>query len=118
MGYTPASLARWMAERPARLAGLAGRKGVIAPGADADLVVWDPDAQWTVHGSELQHRHPLTPYEGRTLLGVVRATFVRGGKVFERGEGAREPGVFPGTPCGDLIAAGAMRPVDRARGSG
>lgn len=116
-GFTAADMARWMAERPARLAGLAARKGVIAPGADADLVVWDPDAQWTVRGAELQHRHALTPYEGRTLFGAVHATFVRGRKVFERGEGAREPGVFLGTPGGDLIVAPATRPVDRARGS-
>jgi allantoinase len=99
-GFTPAALARWMGERPARLAGLAGRKGVIAPGADADLVVWDPVAEWTVSGARLHQRHPLTPYDGRRLAGIVRATFVRGIRVFARDDAAGE---FPGPPAGELL---------------
>jgi len=113
-GSTPNDLARWMAMGPARLAGLAGRKGVIAPGADADLVVWDPDAEWTVRGAALRHRHSLTPYEGRALRGAVRMTFVRGRRVFERGA----VDTFPGHPLGLLLAyqtSGSA--VDRARGS-
>jgi allantoinase len=100
-GFWPGDIGRWMAERPARLAGLAGLKGVIAPGAHADLVVWDPDVEWTVRGAALQHRHPLTPYEGRMLRGVARMTFVRGRRVFERGA---EP-AFRGPPHGALLAA-------------
>ena len=116
-GFTPVHLARWMAERPARLAGLAGVKGEIAPGADADLVVWDPDARWTARGAELHHRHPLTPYEGRALFGVVRATWLRGRRVFERGDRPGDAGRFPGEPAGGLIAGPARRAVDRARAS-
>ena len=67
-----------MAEAPARLAGLAARKGRIAPGYDADLVVFDPDATFEVEGAALHHRHKLTPYLGRTLRGVVRKTWLRG----------------------------------------
>jgi allantoinase len=77
-GGTPQQLAGWMCEAPARLAGLEGRKGALAPGADADIVIWDPDQTFTVEGSRLHHRHTLTPYEGRTLRGVVHTTFVRG----------------------------------------
>ena len=78
-------LARWCAERPARLAGLT-RKGRIAPGCDADLVVFDADARFTVEPGRLQQRHPVTPYAGMVLQGVVRQTFVRGTCVYEQRE--------------------------------
>jgi len=78
-------LGRWCAERPARLAGLT-RKGRIAPGCDADLVVFDADARFTVEPGRLQQRHPVTPYAGMVLQGVVRQTFVRGTCVYEQGE--------------------------------
>ena len=66
---------RWMAEAPARLAGLP-RKGAIAVGKDADLVAFAPEERWTV--GQLEHRNPVTPYAGRELHGVVRRTWLRG----------------------------------------
>jgi allantoinase len=66
-----------MAEGPARLAGL-NRKGAIEVGNDADLCVLAPDEQFTVDPAKLHHRHPGTPYDGRTLRGVVRQTWLRG----------------------------------------
>jgi allantoinase len=75
------AIGRLMSDAPARLAGFT-RKGRIAVGCDADLVVWDPDATRTVDPSRLQQRHKLTPYAGRTLRGVVHATFVRGEQVW------------------------------------
>jgi len=78
-------LARWCAERPARLAGLT-RKGRIAPGCDADVIVFDPEAGFTVEPTRLRQRHPVTPYAGMTLHGVVRQTFVRGTCVYGEGE--------------------------------
>jgi allantoinase len=83
-GFRVTDIARWMSEAPAALAGLSGRKGRIAPGYDADLVVWDPDQEFTVDASRLQQRHKLTPYAGRRLWGAVRTTFVRGQRVWER----------------------------------
>jgi allantoinase len=82
-GLPPARIARWMAAAPARLAGLYPRKGVIAPGADADLVVVDPEASFTVRGTDLRHRHPLTPYDNETLVGVVQTTYLRGRVVYD-----------------------------------
>lgn len=81
-GIAPARMAEWMSSAPAKLAGLDASKGAIAPGYDADIVVWDPDATFVVDPAALFHRHPVTPYAGRELRGVVRATFVAGRLVF------------------------------------
>jgi allantoinase len=75
----------WMGAAPARLAGLVGRKGAIVVGADADLVVWDPSAEFVVNAAKLRQRHPVTPYAGLTLLGAVRKTMLRGETVFQDG---------------------------------
>jgi allantoinase len=84
-GHGLVRLAHWLAEAPARLAGL-GRKGRIAVGCDADLVVFDPDAEFTVEPARLRQRHPITPYAGMSLSGVVRQTLVRGMSVYVDGE--------------------------------
>ena len=78
-------IAEWMCDAPALLAGLGGRKGRIVPGHEADLVIWDPDAEFVVEESALHSRHTLTPYLGRTLRGVVLATYVRGRAAYEQG---------------------------------
>src|SRR5260221_5379879 len=85
-GFSLIHLARWLCEAPARLAGLDQQKGAIAPGRDADLVIWNPDAGFTVDPAQLHHRHKLTPYAGRDLMGIVEATFLRGVKIFDRGK--------------------------------
>ncbi len=85
-GYAVGRLADWLCRGPARLAGLSARKGSIAAGRDADLVVWNPEAAFQVDAERLQQRHKLTPYAGRALQGTVTATFLRGRKIFERGE--------------------------------
>ena len=90
-GATVPDVARWMSERPARLVGLEGRKGAIAPGCDADLVIWDPEEEFIVNASVLQHRHKVTPYEGMRLRGMVRETWVRGARVYDRGHFVHEP---------------------------
>jgi allantoinase len=85
-GVLADKLAEWLAAAPARLAGLYPRKGVIAPGADADLIIWDPDAEFVVDGASLYHRHAVTPYHGQRLRGRVRTTILRGAVVFDDGE--------------------------------
>jgi allantoinase len=97
----------WLCAAPAALAGLSGRKGAIAVGADADLVVLDPEAAFVVDPARLHHRHPVTPYAGRTLHGVVHATILRGEPVFARDAWA---GVAAG---GAADAAGFATPRGR-----
>jgi allantoinase len=90
-GGTVADVARWMSEHPARLVGLDRHKGAIAAGRDADFVVWDPEEEFVVEANALQHRHKVTPYEGMRLRGVVRETWVRGERVYDRGHFVHEP---------------------------
>ncbi|MGZ8738141.1 MAG: allantoinase AllB [Nocardioides sp.] len=75
-----ADVVRWMASGPAARAGLS-HKGLIEVGADADLCVLAPDESFEVDPEALQHRHPVTPYSGRRLFGVVRATWLAGRRV-------------------------------------
>jgi allantoinase len=91
-GVPLTSVVRWMGAAPAALAGLAG-KGTLAVGGSADLVAFAPDATFVVDPAALRHRHPVSPYAGRTLRGVVRATWLRG----------RRTG---GAPAGRLLARG------------
>ena len=88
-GSRPAQLVRWMSAAPAQLAGLAHRKGAIAPGQDADLVIWNP----TAPPADLHHRHKLTPYSPK---GAVEATFLRGQKIYDRSS-------FVSAPLGAIL---------------
>ena len=87
-----ADLAKWLCEAPARLAGLSGRKGTIARGADADLVLWAPDAEFTVDPANLYHRHAISPYAGMALGGRVVKTLLRGDVIFDGKTCAGIPG--------------------------
>jgi allantoinase len=95
-GFSLADITRWMSSAPAAFAGLGRRKGHLAPGSDADVVAWDPEATFTVREEQIHHRHKLTPYLGRRLRGVILSTYVRGRKVYDRGTFAE--------PSGELLA--------------
>ena len=102
-GHDLPALARWLARGPARLASLDRRKGRIAVGYDADLVIFEPDTAWTVDPQHLHHRHPLTPYAGRELHGRVTRTYLRGRCVFDHGS-------FPSPPIGQWLRRGSREP--------
>jgi dihydropyrimidinase len=69
-----------LASTPSRLFGLPS-KGVIEPGRDADLVLWDPTARRTLRQADLHHTSDFTPYEGLEVAGAVREVLVRGGRI-------------------------------------
>jgi allantoinase len=89
-------LARWMSTNPARFAGLGSRKGRIAVGYDADLVIWDPDKVFTLHEEQLFFKHRVSPYLGMRLKGKVSRTVLRGIEVFD-GQS------HPAGPIGELL---------------
>lgn len=85
-GATIEQMAKWLSSEPARFLGLAHRKGSLIKGYDADIVVWNPDAEMLVESKNIHHRHKVTPYEDMILMGRVEKTFVRGHIVFDNGE--------------------------------
>jgi allantoinase len=99
-GHGLERLVEWMAEAPARLLGLE-RKGRIAVGRDADLVAFDPEAEEVVDARRLHHRHPITPWHGRSLAGVARRTWLRGVAV-------QADGGMLGAPRGRLLSREAL----------
>ncbi len=105
-GLSLGAVARWMSEAPATLAAL-HRKGAIAPGKDADFVVFDPEAEWMVEPSTLAHRHPVTPYDRARLTGRPRATYLRGALI------ARE-GRMHGVPAGAVLLRPGMELMSRS----
>ena len=88
-GFSLSELTNWLCANPARQVSLESRKGTIAPGCDADIVIWNPDREFVVDAARLEHRHKLTPYERETLSGVVEKTFLRGRKIYDDGPGDR-----------------------------
>lgn len=90
----PVELARLMSEGPARVFGMWPRKGRLAPGADADVCVWDPRARWTISAATQQQAVDYTPYEGMEAHGRAHLVYVGG--VLAARDGA-PTGARPGT---------------------
>ena len=95
-------LVRVMSENPARLFGLYPKKGALEVGSDADLVIVDPEAAWTITRSTQHSNAPYTAYEGRMVRGRPVLTMQRGDVVVEDGEleGRRGRGRFLPTEAG------------------
>jgi len=97
-------LVRLVSTQPARIFGLYPRKGSLAPRADADVVIYDPQGEGTLQASRLHNIAGYTPYEGMRVQGHVKMTIARGQIVLEDGE-------FKGTPGrGRFIASEPFDP--------
>jgi dihydropyrimidinase len=81
-----------LATNPARLHGLYPRKGTIAVGSDADLVIFDPERELTISADRMRSRSDYTIYEGQAVTGVPETVLVRGEVVVHEGELMVEPG--------------------------
>jgi len=77
------TILRWVSENTASHAGLGDRKGKIAGGYDADLIIWDPNAQYTITKEMVQFKNKVTPYEGMMLSGRVEQTILRGRPIYD-----------------------------------
>jgi allantoinase len=83
---SPVDIGKWLSENPSLLTGIQNSKGKIQKGYDADIVVWDPDAKFTVTEEIIHHKHKITPYLGEELYGVVEQTWLNGEKAFDNGK--------------------------------
>jgi allantoinase len=100
---------RVVAEGPARAFGLYPRKGNLSPGADADIVIIDPHASWTVTPETLYSNAGWSPYEGWTLYGRIAKTLLRGRVVYDGSDVVGQAGrgeFIPPVSAGALAAAG------------
>lgn len=91
-GLSWSRLAELCSTNPARLFGLYGRKGAIAVGFDADVVLIDPEVEWVLRDEDLFYLHKNSPYTGRTFKGRVQQTLVRGTAVYRDHEITVQPG--------------------------
>ena len=85
-GFEIKDVCKWLCENPAKLMGLANKKGKIEKGYDADLIVWDPNKTFVVKDGDILHRHKITPYINQELFGVVEQTWLSGERVFNKGQ--------------------------------
>ena len=98
------TMVRLLSANPAKVFGLWGTKGDIAPGFDADIVIFDPKPERVLSASELHSRAGYSPYEGLTVKGKVKMTICRGEIVYRDGEVVGKPGYGQFQKC---------RPFDR-----
>jgi allantoinase len=92
-GFTLDDLTRWMSSAPATLAGIGHRAGALKAGRDANFIIFDTEAKFTVTADRLHYRHAISPYLNETLRGAVKATHLRGETVYREG-------IFAPTPSG------------------
>ena len=89
---TLARLVEVLATAPARIAGMYPRKGALAAGSDADIVIFDPNARRTIHAADLHSACDYDPYEGWDVTGWPEVVLLRGEVAFQRGDTRAKPG--------------------------
>jgi dihydroorotase len=107
---TIADYVRWACVNPARAWGFFPAKGVIQPGADADIVLVDLDRRWSIDQSQLYSKSKISPWHGRRVQGTPVLTMVRGRVVMEDGRLVGEAGW--GKPARQRMPAPAPRHLD------
>ena len=90
-GFTLDDIVRWMSSAPATLAGINHRVGALEAGRDANFIIFDTNAEFTVTPDKLHYRHAISPYLNEKLRGVVKATYLRGQVVYREGSFAPGP---------------------------
>ncbi len=90
-GLNLEDLSRLMSQKTSSFIGLGDKKGKIAPGYDADYVIWNPDKSFKIEEEMIQHKNKVTPYLNKELFGVIEKTYVRGNKVYDCGNFNRQP---------------------------
>lgn len=80
--FNPRKLSQLMSANPGRILGL--QKGLLKAGYDADITILDPEEDWTVEAEKFYSKGKATPFEGKTLTGVIKTVFIDGRRVFER----------------------------------
>jgi dihydroorotase len=103
---------RWACVNPAKAWGFFPNKGVIQPGADADLVIVDAGREWTIDQSQLFSKSRISPWHGRRVKGGPVLTMVRGRVVMEAGHLVAEPGW--GKPASQSMPAPAPRNLEKS----
>jgi len=86
VGLTPSQIVRLTSFGPARTWRVWPTKDSIAKGADGDLVILDPDLEWTITAATIHSTHPVSPYLGWQGKGMPKWTIVRGNIVAEEGK--------------------------------
>jgi dihydropyrimidinase len=103
---TPSQFVALTSTHPARIFGLYPRKGALAPGSDADVVVWDPERHLTYGVAQARHRTDYNLYEGWELTGFPETVFLRGRKIVDHGTWLGAPGMgrfLMRTPGADIV---------------
>jgi allantoinase len=90
-GFGLEDVTRWMSSAPSKLAGINAKAGTLEAGREANFVVFDTEANFTVTPEKLHFRHTISPYIGETLRGVVKATYLRGEAVYCDGRFTEAP---------------------------
>lgn len=100
-----ATISRWCSEATAKQVGLDHRKGRLAEGLDADILVFDDTESWTLGEAEMQFKNKCSPYQDRTFKGRVVQTWLRGHKIWDVGGG-----FIDAHPRGELLLESRTKP--------
>jgi len=85
-GYQLTDVSHWMSAQTARFIGMDHIKGQIKAGYDADIVIFDDEKEVLITNEMIKHKNKITPYQGRTVVGEIQATYLRGHKIYGDGQ--------------------------------